>query len=161
VAGQAVLRLSQPTSFWIKMRVDQGRSFRLAAGLPASIVLRSNPLQSLAGKVERVEWLSDSVTEEKIAQVSFDRLPSNLSMGEMAEITLILPATTPALVLPQASVQQFPGVWRLSPHQLEFVDVKLGAFSTEGWVQVLEGLQQGDEVVQRKAAVISNPFQSR
>jgi multidrug efflux pump subunit AcrA (membrane-fusion protein) len=71
-------------------------------------------------------------------------------MGEMAEITLILPATTPALVLPQASVQQFQGrtgVWKLSPHQLEFVDVKLGAFSTEGWVQVLEGLQQGDEVV--------------
>ena len=27
------------------------------------------------------------------------------------------------------------------------LDVKLGAFSTEGWVQVLEGLQQGDEVV--------------
>ena len=150
VAGQAVLRLSQPTSFWIKMRVDQGRSFGLAVGLPAIIVMRSNPLQSLAGKVERVEWQSDAITEEKIAQVSFDRLPSNLSMGEMAEITLILPATSPALVLPQASVQQFQGrtgVWKLTSHQLEFVDVKLGVFSTEGWVQVLEGLQQGDEVV--------------
>jgi HlyD family secretion protein len=70
VAGQAVVRLSQPTSFWIKMRVDQGRSFGLAVGLPAVIVLRSNPLQNLAGKVERVEWQSDSVTEEKIAQVT-------------------------------------------------------------------------------------------
>jgi HlyD family secretion protein len=150
VAGQAVLRLSQPTSFWIKMRVDQGRSFGLAVGLPAVIVLRSNPLQNLSGKVERVEWQSDAVTEEKIVQVSFDRLPSNLSMGEMAEITLFLPAISPALVLPQASVQQFQGrtgVWKLTPHQLEFVDVKLGAFSTEGWVQVLEGLKQGDEVV--------------
>ncbi|MDP4837413.1 MAG: efflux RND transporter periplasmic adaptor subunit [Burkholderiales bacterium] len=150
VAGQAVLRLSQPNSFWIKMRVDQGRSFGLAVGLPAVIVLRSNPLQNLSGKVERVEWQSDAVTEEKIVQVSFDRLPSNLSMGEMAEVTLILPATSPALVLPQASVQQFQGrtgVWKLMPHQLEFVDVKLGAFSTEGWVQVLGGLKQGDEVV--------------
>ena len=150
VAGQAVVRLSQPTSFWIKMRVDQGRSFGLAVGLPAVIVLRSNPLQNLAGKVERVEWQSDSVTEEKIAQVSFDRLPVNLSMGEMAEITLILPSTPLALVLPQASVQQYmgrTGVWKLTPHQLEFVDVKLGAFNTDGWVQVLEGLKQGDEVV--------------
>jgi multidrug efflux pump subunit AcrA (membrane-fusion protein) len=71
-------------------------------------------------------------------------------MGEMAEITLILPSTPLALVLPQASVQQYlgrTGVWKLTPHQLEFVDVKLGAFNTDGWVQVLEGLKQGDEVV--------------
>jgi len=150
VAGQAVLRLSQPTGFWIKMRVDQGRSFGLAVGLPAVIVLRSNPLQPLAGKVERVEWQSDVVTEERIAQVSFDRLPSNLSIGEMAEITLTLPETAPSLILPQASVRQFQGrmgVWKLTLNQLKFVEVKLGLFSPDGWVQVLQGMKLGDEVV--------------
>jgi HlyD family secretion protein len=150
VAGQAVLRLSQPTGFWIKMRVDQGRSFGLAVGLPAVIVLRSNPLKPLAGKVERVEWQSDVVTEERIAQVSFDRLPSNLSIGEMAEITLTLPETAPSLILPQVSVRQFQGrmgVWKLTLNQLKFVEVKLGLFSPDGWVQVLQGMKQGDEVV--------------
>ena len=43
VAGQPVLRLMDPASLWIKMRVDQGRSAGLANGVKASIVLRSNP----------------------------------------------------------------------------------------------------------------------
>ena len=43
VAGQTVLRLVDPTSLWVKVRVDQGRSAGLAIGLPAQIVLRSRP----------------------------------------------------------------------------------------------------------------------
>ncbi|HEY8907444.1 MAG TPA: HlyD family efflux transporter periplasmic adaptor subunit, partial [Rhodoferax sp.] len=43
VAGQPVLRLIDPASLWVKLRVDQGRSAGLATGLPASIVLRSQP----------------------------------------------------------------------------------------------------------------------
>ena len=150
VAGQAVLRLAQPTSLWVKMRVDQGRSQGLAIGLPAQIVLRSNPHQTLNGKVVRVEWQSDAVTEERIAQVAFDQLPPNLSMGEMAEVTLSLKPSTPALSVPQASVQQYQGrtgVWKVDGKQLTFCDVIWGAYSHDGWVQVVSGLKQGDEVL--------------
>jgi len=150
VAGQAVLRLAQPTSLWVKMRVDQGRSQGLAIGLPAQIVLRSNPHQTLNGKVVRVEWQSDAVTEERIAQVAFDQLPPNLSMGEMAEVTLSLKPSTPALSVPQASVQQYQGrtgVWKVDGKQLTFSDVIWGAYSHDGWVQVVSGLKQGDEVL--------------
>lgn len=150
VAGQAVLRLAQPTSLWVKMRVDQGRSQGLAIGLPAQIVLRSNPHQTLNGKVVRVEWQSDAVTEERIAQVAFDQLPPNLSMGEMAEVTLSLKPSTPALSVPQASVQQYQGrtgVWKVEGKQLTFSDVIWGAYSHDGWVQVVSGLKQGDEVL--------------
>ena len=150
VAGQAVLRLAQPTSLWVKMRVDQGRSQGLAIGLPAQIVLRSNPHQTLNGKVVRVEWQSDAVTEERIAQVAFDQLPPNLSMGEMAEVTLSLKPSTPALSVPQASVQQYQGrtgVWKVDGKQLTFSDVVWGAYSHDGWVQVISGLRQGDEVL--------------
>lgn len=150
VAGQAVLRLAQPTSLWVKMRVDQGRSQGLAIGLPAQIVLRSNPHQTLNGKVVRVEWQSDAVTEERIAQVAFDQLPPNLSMGEMAEVTLSLKPSTPALSVPQASVQQYQGrtgVWKVEGKQLTFCDVIWGAYSHDGWVEVVSGLKQGDEVL--------------
>lgn len=150
VAGQAVLRLAQPNSLWVKMRVDQGRSQGLVIGLPAKIVLRSNPHQTLNGKVVRVEWQSDAVTEERLAQVAFDQLPSNLSMGEMAEVTLSLKPSAPALSVPQASVQQYQGrtgVWKIDGNQLTFVDVIWGTYSHDGWVQVLGGLKLGDEVL--------------
>ena len=150
VAGQAVLRLIDPGSLWIKLRIDQGRSAGLLPGLKASIVLRSQSQTSLAGSVARVELLSDSVTEEKIAQVAFEQMPSAVSVGEMAEVTLQLPATSKAVLVPGASIQRqggATGVWRIASGKPVFTPLRLGASSLEGQVQVLEGLKAGDEVV--------------
>ncbi len=150
VAGQPVIRLANPASLWVKLRVDQGRSLGLEAGLSANIVLRSRPQQVLTGKVERVELQADSVTEERIAQVAFDQIPPSLSIGEMAEVTLNLQALTSAMVLPQASVkthQGRTGVWRLKDGALEFVPVQWGLASLDGRIQVLQGLTANDTVV--------------
>jgi HlyD family secretion protein len=150
VAGQAVLRLIDPVSLWVRLRVDQGRSAGLATGLPARIVLRSQPGVPLTGQVARVELLADAVTEERIAQVAFAQPPVGVSVGEMAEVTLQLPTTAPALLLPNASIQHQKGqtgVWRLQGGKPEFAPVTLGAHSLDGQVQVLQGLAKGDEVV--------------
>ncbi len=150
VAGQAVLRLIQPASLWIRVRLDQGRSAGLVEGLPASIVLRSNPGARLSGKVARVEATSDSITEERVALVSLDTLPANLSTGELAEVTLMLPATAAAVLLPNPAVQRQAeqvGVWRVEGGEPRFVPVRIGQSSLDGQVQVLEGLKAGDEVV--------------
>jgi HlyD family secretion protein len=150
VAGQAVLRLMDPASLWVKLRVDQGRSAGLAPGLVARIALRSRPGEALAGQVARVEALADSVTEERLAMVAFDALPSGVSVGEMAEVTLQLPATAESLLLPNAAVVQHEGatgVWRLKDGGLEFVPVKLGVQGLDGTVQALDGLNEGDTVV--------------
>lgn len=150
VAGQPVLRLANPASLWVKLRVDQARSAGLEAGLPARIVLRSRPQQALAGKVERVELQADAVTEERIAQVAFEQIPTFLSIGEMAEVTLNLQPVVDAPVVPQASVQTHQGrtgVWRLKDDALDFVPVQWGVASLDGRVQALSGLAAGDTVV--------------
>ena len=150
VAGQAVLRVIEPASLWIRLRLDQGRSAGLAAGLRASIVLRSNPSVPLPGKVARVEATSDSVTEERVALVSFDALPVGLSMGELAEVTLSLPSTASAVLLPNASIKRQGdklGVWQVDGSGLKFAPVRIGQSSLDGQVQVLEGLKAGDGVV--------------
>jgi HlyD family secretion protein len=150
VAGQPVLKLMDPASLWVRLRVDQGRSAGLAAGLPARIVLRSQALHELKGQVARLELLADSVTEERIAQVAFAQTPAGVTVGEMAEVTLALPVISPALLLPNASIarqQGQTGVWRLKSGQPEFVPVQLGAVGLGGQVQILQGLAAGDEVV--------------
>jgi len=152
VAGQPVLRLIDPASLWVRLRVDQGRSAGLAPGLKASIVLRSRPRTPLAGQVARVELLADSVTEERIAQVAFDAAAgtSGASVGELAEVTLQLPETPTSLLLPNASIQRQQGqagVWRLDGGKPVFMPVQLGTHSLDGQVQVLGGVKAGDEVV--------------
>ncbi len=150
VAGQAVLRLIEPASLWIRVRLDQGRSAGLVAGLPASIELRSKPGTRLTGKVARVEATSDSITEERVALVSLDSLPTGLTTGELAEVTLALPATAPAVLLPNPAVQRPAdqvGVWRLEGGKPSFTPVRVGPASLDGQVQVLDGIKAGDEVV--------------
>ncbi len=150
VAGQAVLHLIDPSSLWVKLRIDQGRSAGLTTGLKAQIVLRSQSQTPYAGNVARLELLSDSVTEERIAQVAFDQLPAGISVGEMAEVTLQLPPTAKTVLVPSASVQRLgsvSGVWRIQSGKPVFTPVRLGASSLEGQVQVLGGLKSGDEVV--------------
>lgn len=151
VAGQPVLRLIDPASLWVRMRVDQGRSNGLAPGLKARIVLRSQPHAPLQGQVARVELLADAVTEERIAQVAFAVAPAaTASVGELAEVELQLPETAAALLLPNASIQRLQGrtgVWLLSDGKPAFAPVRLGTSSLDGRVQVLEGLKAGDTVV--------------
>jgi HlyD family secretion protein len=150
VAGQSVLKLVDPGSLWVTVRVDQGRSAGLGVGLPAGITLRSTPGNLFAGKVVRVEPVSDSVTEERIAQVAFDTLPPGISTGEMAEVTLRLPVIRDALLIPNASLRQRgarSGVWLHAQGRLRFVPVTTRAESPDGRVQVVEGVKAGDEVV--------------
>lgn len=150
VAGQAVLRLIDPASLWVRVRLDQGRSAGLAVGLPAQVVLRSNPAVVLRGQVARVEAVSDSVTEERMAQVGLTQPPAGLSVGELAEVTLNLPVTGPAVTLPNAAIRQQPGgpaVWLIEDGHLRLAPVRLGPASLDGQVQVLDGLRAGAQVV--------------
>lgn len=150
IAGQAVLRLLEPDSLWVKARLDQGRARGLAAGQAVDIVLRSDASTVLPGKVLRIEPLSDSVTEERIVQIAFERIPAGLSVGEMVEVTVKTGGGQSGLLLPNAAIKQMPqgsGVWRLKDGKPSLTPVKLGGSSLDGNVQILDGLALGDEVV--------------
>ena len=151
VAGQAVVEVIDPASLWINVRFNQLRLSGLRAGLPARIVLRSQAGHTIAGHVLRVEPLADAVTEETLAKVVFDALPEFLPpVGELAEITVALPALAVAAVVPAASVQRVDGrlgVWAIRDGALRFVPIKVGASDLDGRVQILDGLKPGERVV--------------
>ena len=150
IAGQAVVKVVEPDSLWLKVRLDQGRSRGLAVGQAAQIVLRSNADGRYSGKVARIEPLSDSVTEERIAQVSFTQIPGGLSIGEMAEVTVLTQAGQAALTLPNAAIKQTPhgpGVWKLQDGKPVLAAIKVGQSGLDGVVEVLSGIAEGDEII--------------
>ena len=151
VAGQAVVEVIDPKSLWINVRFDQISASGLAGGLPTLIVLRSRGGQTLKGRVLRVEPKADAVTEETLAKVTFDNKPEPLPpVGELAEVTVDLPALPAAPLIPNAAVQREGdkvGVWQMVDGDLHFSPVKLGASDLNGYVQVREGLKNGDQIV--------------
>lgn len=151
VAGQSVVELIDPDTLWINTRFDQVSAHGLKTGLLVRIVLRSQAGTDLPGRVLLVEPMADAVTEEMVAKIAFDRLPVPMpSIGELAEVTVSLPALAAQPVVPNASVQRVDGmlgVWTVRDGDLELVPVKLGATDLDGNIQVLEGVRRGDRVV--------------
>lgn len=151
VAGQAVIALIDPRSLWINARFDQISASGLAAGLPAEIRLRSRHEDALAGAVVRVEPLADAVTEETLAKISLQLPTGQLPpVGELAEVSLTLPALAPTTVIPAAAVQRVDGrigVWLIEGNDLEFRAIRLGMRDLDGNAQVLGGLRDGQRIL--------------
>jgi RND family efflux transporter MFP subunit len=151
VAGQAVVEVIDPMSLWVNVRFDQISASGLAAGLPAHVVLRSRGGQALQGRVLRVEPKADAVTEETLAKVVFDEPLEPLPpTGELAEVTVELPALDAAPVISNAALRRegdAVGVWKIDDGELRFAPVTPGAADLEGRVQVRAGLEDGDQVV--------------
>lgn len=151
VAGQAVVEIIDPASLWVNVRFDQISASGLASGLVARVVLRSRGGNTLQGSVLRVEPRADAVTEELLAKVAFNVIPQPLPpVGELAEVTVQLPAVTAAPAIANAAVQRQGdriGVWRIIDGDLHFTPIVRGASDLEGYVQVREGLRVGDQIV--------------
>jgi HlyD family secretion protein len=159
VAGQAAVLVIDPSALWLRVRIDQGRSSGLAVGLLAEIVLRSHPGEKFGGKVTRVDWVGDAVTEERIANVMFDNPPQGIAIGELAEVTLRLSAIEKVLAIPAAALQRQgnqSGIWQSADGFARFLPITAGAISADGFVEVRQGLAAGDAVIVHSSKVLAN-----
>ena len=158
VAGQAIVELIDPQSLWVNVRFDQIHARGLSANLEAQIVLRTQA-GAVQGRILRVEPMADAVTEEMLAKVEFDQIPEPLpAVGELAEVTVALPALAAAPVIPNAAIQRIAGqlgIWQVISGDLHFTTVTLGAADLDGHVQISEGLKVGDQVVVYSAKGLS------
>ena len=157
VAGQAVLQVIDPASLWVKVRIDQGQAGGVRVGQAADIVLRSDSKRAYQGQVERVDWVSDAVTEERIVNVGFTARPEGISIGELVEVTIRTAELQQARSVPAAAVKRLErrdGVWRLTGGRVAFRPVKLGITTLDGRSQIIEGLQAGDVVVVHSAQAL-------
>lgn len=148
VGGQVVLQVVDPKSLWIETRVAQHQAGQVRVGQEAEVVLRSRPHAPLAGKVARVDMVSDAVTEERIVNVAVAAV--DVSIGEYAEVTFKLPQLNDTRSVPTAAVKRIDrqtGVWVLQDGQVVFKPVKVGATTMEGRTQILDGMGNDESVI--------------
>lgn len=148
VGGQVVLQVVDPNSLWVETRIPQQQAGLVRIGQVAEVVLRSQPHAPVAGKVARIDMVSDAVTEERIVNVSLSN--ATASIGEYAEVTLKLPELNDTRSIPSAAVKRVDkvsGVWVLQKGEVVFKPVKIGLSTMDGRTQILDGLDEGDEVI--------------
>lgn len=146
--GQLALQVVDTSRLWVETRIAQQQAGQVQAGQTAQIVLRSRPHAPVAGKVARVDRVSDAVTEERIVNVTLD-MP-DASLGEYAEVTIALPVMKQVRSIQSAAVKTVSGqtgVWVLQDGEVRFKPVRIGLATLDGRSQILEGLDDGETVI--------------
>ncbi|MCC6196620.1 MAG: efflux RND transporter periplasmic adaptor subunit [Burkholderiales bacterium] len=150
VAGQAVVQVIDPASLWVKARIDQSQAGGVRVGQPAKVVLRSDAGRAHRGEVQRVDWVSDAVTEERIVNIGLATRPDDMSIGELVEVTIRTAELPDARSVPAAAVKRWArqdGVWQLNGSRAVFQPVAVGITTLDGRSQILDGPAAGDEVI--------------
>ena len=148
--GQTALQVIDPSSLWVETRIAQKQAGQVYVGQEAEIVLRSQPQSPITGKVARVDMVSDTVTEERIVNVSFTTDRPGASIGEYAEVTIKPPELDNARTIPSAAVKRVgkqDGVWVLQNKEVKLKPIRIGASTMDGRTQILDGLGDGDAVI--------------
>jgi RND family efflux transporter MFP subunit len=147
--GTAILKIADPQTAWVTVHVDERESGAIAVEDRAQIFLRSLPGRILAGRVARIQRESDRVTEQLAVDITFDERPPRLTLGEQAE-AIIRPAAHRAVAVPAAALVRTPdgpGVWTVRDGRLHFRAARFGLVDADGWLEVLDGLRLGEQVV--------------
>jgi RND family efflux transporter MFP subunit len=153
VPGTPLLKLVDPASVWVAMRVDEAQLAALQPGQPAQIRLRSG--SEHAGRVARIARQSDLATREIEVHVAFDTVPGRFAIDQEAEVT-VTAGEDRGLRVPVTALLRDrdgrPGVLVLEAGRARFAVVTPGA-SDGDQLLIVDGLAAGAQVVARPAGV--------
>ncbi|MBN9520143.1 efflux RND transporter periplasmic adaptor subunit [bacterium] len=152
VAGQPVVSVADTSVIWVDAHVDQRFSGKVRKDQAATVVLRGRADKPFKGRVARVYPEADPVTEEMLVQVAFPLPPSELQVGQWAEVFIEVGSVPNALVVPKAAVMPFGNdrfVFIADPDgTVRKVQVVPGATSPRApVVAVTGGVNAGEQVI--------------
>jgi len=150
VPGQAIFTLADPTTIWVKANLDESQLKGVTVGKNAVISLRSSPGEQWSGKVARLGWQSDRVTEELQVDVLFSPPLKTFRLGEQAEVYISTEARKSVPALPSAALitrENKRGVWVVENTRLTFKAVTTGIKDRSGVTEISGGLDGNEQVV--------------
>ena len=149
VPGAAVLSLAATDTVWASVWVDETYLGSLSVGLPARILLRSEPERTLRGTVSRIGREVDRETRELLVDVAFDAAPKTLVFGQRVDLWIELARASAVLRIPSGSVAHIgdrEGAFVSDGSRASFRPLEFGRRGRE-LVEVVRGLSEGDVVL--------------
>ncbi len=150
-AGDPIFTLIDPDTIWIQAYIDEERAGQLALGQPGTIRLRSQPAGEFNGIIARIGVESDRVNEERRVWLTCTDCPTQMFLGEQAEVRILTGTRDTALMVPEVAISGFDGyrgtVWTVQDGRLEKAELTFGARDDRGRVEVTGGLPEGAQIV--------------
>ncbi|MEO8269256.1 MAG: efflux RND transporter periplasmic adaptor subunit, partial [Aureliella sp.] len=104
VAGQPVMSVAETNLILVNANVDQRFSGKVKKDQSATVILRGRTAEPFRGYVYRVYPQADPVTEEMLIQVGFQLPPTELQVGQWAEVYIEVDKASHSLVVPKEAI---------------------------------------------------------
>ncbi|BBG65745.1 probable RND efflux membrane fusion protein [Hydrogenimonas sp.] len=141
---QSVITIVRPGDVWVRINIDERRAGAIKPHQKAEIRLRSKAETAMSGYVARIEPKSDPVTEERIVDVAFDRLPQPFFLNEQAEATIGVGKLDNTVVVP-TKVLVHGGLWIYDNGRARFKKVEV--LAENGEKAAVKGVEAGVKVL--------------
>ena len=122
-----VLKIVDPASLWVEVKIDERIGARIKPGQQAGIYLRSQPNRQYRGMVKRIDAMTDPVTLERTVNVAFNTLPKPFFINEQARVVVEVKRYDHVTKIPLATVVQKngkTGVWVTKNRRAHFMPVE-------------------------------------
>ncbi|MBH9552573.1 efflux RND transporter periplasmic adaptor subunit [Inhella gelatinilytica] len=147
--GADLVGLEDTRRFYADFRVAEQLAGRLKVGQPVQVTVDALPGQPLAALVEAVDTQADANGRALLVRARLTQTKAGLRTGLFVRVALELGRREAALWVPEEALVPQGGklfVYRVVGAEAHRVPVKVGA-RKPGWVELLEGVQAGDQVV--------------
>ena len=155
-AFKPVIVVADPSAIEVSADLSSSQLGEMVEGQKAIVILSAYPGQTWHGTIRRLpypygtgggsEGLADA---DKSVRVSLEGDLSDLALGDLARVTIVLEEKDGVLWLPPAAIRTFQGrkfVIIQEGDRQRRVDVQIGIESADR-VEILEGLEEGQIVV--------------
>jgi len=167
-SGQAIVTLEQLDPIHVDFALPQQRISQVVVGQDVRVTTDAAPGVAFAGRITAIDSRVDPSTRNLRVRATLVNADEKLHPGMFATVQVIIPATTPVVVIPSSSILYAPfgdsvfiveqktddKTGKVQPIARQQT-VRLGA--TQGdFVVVTSGVNDGDEVVSTGAFKLSN-----
>lgn len=149
-----VVAILPDTPFQIEVNIYEEDVVKMAIGNPVEIGLVAFPDQSFTGKVISIEP-AEKVIEEVVYYktiIDFDEIPQGVRPGMTADITIKTAFRENVLAVPKRAIKKADGRTTIDIFKngnIEKREIQTGIEGSEGMVEVVSGIEEGEEIVIR------------
>ncbi|MCH7526765.1 MAG: efflux RND transporter periplasmic adaptor subunit [Planctomycetes bacterium] len=154
--GQTIVSLPDPSVMVVIVRIHEAKANRIKLEQKVTIELDGLPGMVFTGKVSKIAPLADSRNswlnpdlKQYETEITLDEVDENLKPGMTARVEIMVDQVNDAVAVPLQSVFAKGGrhfVFMSEGREVKPVEVTVGKSSSE-YVEIVEGLEQGDEVL--------------
>ena len=148
-SSKTLLTVADLSTVWVRADFPEQQAGRLRTGLEVEVKVSAYPETVFRGTVTYVGAMIDSATRTVTARSKLPNPDRRLRPEMFAEVTL-LTQEQPILAVPRTALQQVGSRTMVfvvrGPRRFEWLEVKSGVSSHE-YVEIKDGLKEGDEVV--------------